>query len=169
MISRDVERILADRARLLAAPDDGKGRATEELATFSIGGHAFAVPLADVTHGATLQHLTEIPGGPSWLVGLTAVDGALVSLLHLPLFLGLERQGVSDITGALVVAADGREIGLAAGQLLGIEDVPRDEIVEMPVPLAAITRVARSSRKEELLLLDVPSLFADPRLGRDRR
>jgi chemotaxis signal transduction protein len=104
-------------------------------------------------------------------VGLSAVGGALVSLLHVPLFLGLERRGISDITAALVIGMGGREIGLGSEQLLGIEDVPCDQIVDMPVPLAAITRVARSHRGQarEILVLDVVELFGDSRLGRDRR
>lgn len=168
-LARDVEAILRKRAEVLARRHDSEDRATEEMAAFSITGMAIAVPLAQVTHAAPLMHVTDIPGAPPWLVGLTAVDGTLVSLLHLPLFYGFDRLGVSDITATLVVAAGGREIGLATDQLLGIEDVPLDSIVTMPVAMGAITRVARDARGRDLLLLDVHLLFSDGRLGRDRR
>ena len=176
-----IDHILRDRANVLAARDDSEGRETEELATFSINGYTIGVPLAQVSHAATLQHITEIPGGPPWLVGLTTVESGLVSLLHLPIFVGLQRRGITDLVATLVAINGEREIGLAADQLLGIEDVPRQDISTMPAPIGAITRVAhcllRTSNKpsltgakaRELLLLDVAALFADPRLGRERR
>ncbi len=176
-----IDHILRDRANVLAARDDSEGRETDELATFSINGYVIGVPLGQVSHAATLQHLTEIPGGPPWLVGLTTVESGLVSLLHLPIFVGLPQHGISDLVATLVVTNGEREIGLATDQLLGIEDVPRQDISTMPAPIGAITRVAHvqlrttagkpslSQKARELLLLDVVALFADPRLGRERR
>jgi purine-binding chemotaxis protein CheW len=161
----DVDAVLRERARLLALRDEGDlASTTEELATFAIGGHHIGVPMARVTRAAALKHLTEIPGGPPYLVGVTAVEGHLVSLLDLASLYGLERRGVGDVTGSLVVAHGPREIGLAAEQLFGIEDVPQKTIAPLPGAVGPLTRIARLPDRQ-VLLLDVELLFDDPRLG----
>jgi chemotaxis signal transduction protein len=165
--TRDPAEVLKARARALAIRDESElQREVEELATFAIGGHLLGVPMSRVSRAAALKHLTEIPGGPPWLVGLTAVEGHLVSLLDLAVFLDLGRRGVGDVTGAIIVSANGREIGLAAEHLLGIEDVPVRAIAPLPdgkVHESPLDRVARLPGRE-MLLLDVQKLFDDPRL-----
>jgi purine-binding chemotaxis protein CheW len=175
-VPKELERILAARALAPGPAPDANARAHDEqtrptvaLASFHISGKLIAVPLTSVTRAAALRHLTDVPGGPSWVVGLIAVDGHLLSLLHLGLFLGLPDHGVRDLRGILVVASGGREIGLAAEQLLGIEDVPEAQIEAQLGAASALNRIARvpqGARVRELLVLDVDELFNDPRLGR---
>jgi purine-binding chemotaxis protein CheW len=165
---RDVEAILRGRAQQLAVrAQDESALTTEELATFSIGGHHIGVSMASVTHAATLTHLTEIPGGPAWLVGITTVEGQLISLLDLSALLRLSQRGVGDVTTSLVVAAGGREIGLAAEQIFGVEDVPRTAIAPLQTTNGPLTRIARLGERQ-VLVLDVVTLFSDARLGAPR-
>jgi chemotaxis signal transduction protein len=96
--------------------------------------------------------------------GLTAVDGHLVALIDLPLLHDLGRSGISDIAACVVVQGGGREIGLGAEQLFGLEDVPESAIVNLPAATGALRQAARLPGRD-LLLLDVDALFEDPRLG----
>jgi len=166
---RDVESILQARARALAQPEVEEARDTEALATFNIGGHVLGVPIDRVVRASDLRHITEVPDAPAYLLGLTAVEGFLVSLLDLAEFLGLGRRGVADVRGILVVAGAGREIGLAAEQLLGIVDVPGSETTPLEVT-PALPRVARrrGPHGSDLMIIDVDELLADSRLGKER-
>jgi chemotaxis signal transduction protein len=166
MQPRDVDAILRRRAEALARREElDTALRCEELATFAVGGCTIAVPMERVARAAPLRHLTEIPGGPPYLVGITAVEGHLVSLLDLASFIDLGRSGVSDVTASLVVSSGGREIGLAADQLFGIEDVPVRAIAQLERPIGPLTRIA-THRGREILILDVEALFDDPRLGK---
>ncbi len=161
---RDVEAILRARAKALAAPDPtARIVVTEALVVFGIGGNTLAVPLAKVTRAARLNHLTEIPHAPPYLLGVTAVEGQLVSLLDLAAFLGLGRAGWKDIGAAVVVAHGGREIGLGADDLHGIEDVPARDVARLPGARGPLTRMARLDG-ESVLVLDVEAVLSDPRL-----
>jgi chemotaxis signal transduction protein len=163
--TRDPIQVLAARARALAVRDLGdNAHLTEELATFTVDNQYLGIPMARVSRVAVLHHMTEIPGGPPWLIGMIAVEGHLVSLLDVTAFLGLGRRGARDITSALLVTWQGREIGIAAEQLLGIEDVPLADIGVL-ADSGPFNRVARLG-KRDLLLLDVVALFGDPRLAR---
>jgi purine-binding chemotaxis protein CheW len=168
---RDKLAILKERARALATADVDESGEQAAFATLMTGGHVLAVPLHQVIRGASLVHLTEVPGAPDWLLGLTSVEGHLVSLVDLVTLLGLQRAGVADVRGALVVTTGRREIGLAAEQLLGIADVPEDAFVPLPASDGPLTRAARGQgpQGQDLLLLDVETLFADPRLAGQKR
>ena len=167
---RDITTLLRERARALARPEEEEALDAEALATFTVGGHARGVPLDRVVRASDLRHLTEIPDGPPWLLGLTAVEGHLVTLLDLARFLGLPRSGVSDVRGSLVVSSGKREIGLVAEQLLGIADLPASSLMALPDSGGPLRRVARGQGPHgtDLLVLDVDALFDDPRLGHQR-
>jgi chemotaxis signal transduction protein len=160
---RDPDEILRERARALSAREGEGPGPTEELVTFTIGGHTFAVAVGQVLRAAALRHFTEIPGGPPYLIGVTGVEGHLVSLLDLTQFVGLVRHGVGDVTVCLVVGRASRELGLAVEQLLGIEDVPTREITPNPSG-GPLTRVATIGARR-LLIVDLERLLDDPRLG----
>ena len=167
---RDLAAVLRERARALARPEVEEAGDTEALATFTSAGHALGVPLDRVLRASELRHLTEIPGGPAYLLGVTTVEGHLVSLLDLAAFLGLPRRGVADVRGVLVVTAGERALGLAAEQLTGLLDLPQSAAVAMPGGAGALGRVARgrAAYGGDLFLLDVDVLFADARLARER-
>ena len=148
--SRDVERILAERARVLAAVEKLAPSGTRTLAAFVMGGHELAVPIEALSRAIDLGVVTEIPGGPEYLLGVIVVDNRLVSLLDVPALLALDTHGVGDVTMALVVQHEGRQIALAAEHLLRIADFALDD--------DAAPR-----------LVDVATLLADARLaGRGR-
>ena len=82
----------------------------------------------------------------------------------MPQLYDLGRQGVGDVTASLIVGAGGREIGLAAEQLFGIEDVLESSIVPMPAGTGPLRQMAQLGTRQ-LLIIDVEALLADPLLG----
>jgi chemotaxis signal transduction protein len=162
---RDAAPRLAERARLLALPEEGiEEVATRPLACFAIAGQAFGVPLEFVVRAAALRHLTEAPGAPPWLLGVAGVEGRLVATVELAGLYGVGRQEMGILGGVLVVGgAGGRELGLAAERLVGIRDVHASSIRPLPGAPAPLARMAIDELLE-LLVVDVPALLADPRL-----
>lgn len=145
---RDVARILAERARALAAVEADAALATRTLVAFTMGGCALAVPVESLSRAVELGVVTEIPGGPPYLLGVIVVDNKLVSLVDVPALFGLATHGVGDVTAALVVQHGGRQIALAAEELVRIGDVAADGGAR---------------------IVDVAALLADPRLAGRRR
>jgi len=167
--ARDVTAGLRERARALAQREHEEARDAEALACFTVAKQAIGVSLSHLLRVSELVHLVEVPAGPPWLYGLTAVEGHLVSLLDLGAFLDLPRTGVADVSGIVVVSSGSRAIGLGAEQLLGIADVSASELMTLPDGAGPIRRMARlgGSRGRDVMLLDVEALFEDPRLQRE--
>jgi chemotaxis signal transduction protein len=176
MIDREVEQLLKERAlRLAQAEGQEELGSIESVVAFMVSGQCFGVPLGRVRHAGRLRHMTPLPGGSSYLLGITVMAGHLVSVLDVASFLDLRKQGLGDVSCCLVVHAGGRQIGLAAEQLIGIEDVPAKSIVNIfgiggvagagaASGPAVVSRAAMLDRLR-ILLIDLEPLMADKRLG----
>ena len=171
---KESELILRGRAeRLARAEGESEVAAIEPLVAWNASGHTFGVRLEHVVYAGRLRHLTPLPGGSPYLLGITMLAGHLVSVLDVAAFLELRQQGLGDVTCCLVVQSGGREIGLAAEQLIGIEDVPTQRIAALgtggaPAASSIITRAAFLDRFR-ILLIDLERLIGDPRLGKRAR
>lgn len=162
--------ILAARAeRLASAEDEAQITATLAYVGFIVSGQCFGVPLPHVIYAGRLRHLTPLPGGSPYLLGITVLAGHLVSVLDVASFLELRQQGLGDVTCCLVVQCDGREIGLAAEQLIGIEDIPPQRISSVGNLGSSSSNgiVCRAAFLDRLrmLLIDLERLIADSRLS----
>jgi purine-binding chemotaxis protein CheW len=165
----EVTRLLNERASLLARRERGTDASTLlPHVAFAAAGEQFAVPLQHVVYASRLRHLTPIPGAPPYLLGICALAGHLVSVLDVAAFLDLRHRGIHDVACCLVVSVDGRELGLCAERLLGIEDIPSTAILSWMSGIAAIPQVA-TTEQQRLLILDLPQLLLDPRLQEERQ
>lgn len=168
-MSRDAAQILQERALQLsqAETEVGSGDITE-YATFLFGGHAFAVPMKDTIRANPIRHITEVPRSPPYLVGLSAMEGQLISLLDVVTFYELPRGRVADVSGVVVVTDGKRAIGLAAEELLGVDT---SSVAMSPFPAAPTAAglkglVTSDDNGRSLLVLDVRAVLQDPRLNR---
>jgi purine-binding chemotaxis protein CheW len=165
----DITRLLHERAAQLARRERDSDEATLlPHVAFQAAGQQFAVPLRYVVYASRLRHLTPIPGGPPYLLGICALAGHLVSVLDVAAFLDLRQRGLSDVACCLVVSYEGRELGLCAERLLGIEDVPAAAISPWQGGSSMIPQMA-TLPKLRLLLLDLPQLLSDPRLQEEQQ
>jgi purine-binding chemotaxis protein CheW len=170
MGDKEADLILRGRAeRLARAEGETEVAAIEPLVAWNASGHCFGVRLEHVVYAGRLRHLTPLPGGSPYLLGITVLAGHLVSVLDVAALLDLRQQGLGDVTCCLVVQSGGREIGLAAEQLIGIEDVPLQRIsaIGNPGNSAIIGRAALLDRYR-ILVIELDRLISDPRLGKPR-
>ncbi len=167
--SRDgLAQLLNERAAQLSR----RARGEEESAllphvAFQSAGEYFAVPLRHVVHASRLRHLTPIPNGPPYLLGICALAGHLVSVLDVAEFLELRHRGLQDVACCLVVSIDGRELGLCAERLLGIEDLPATAILPWASGQGALAQIA-TLETQRFLIIDLQQLFLDPRLQEEK-
>ena len=164
---RDVLALLRARAQKLALVEsEAHAVDHEQHVAFTLGGHALAVPLGAVLYAGRLRHLTVVPGADASLLGVTALSGHVVTVLDVAALLQLPRSGLRDLGACLVVQIGARKLGLAADQLLGIEDIPGDCIRSFAAGGAELPRVA-TLRERQVLLVSLPALLRDPRLAGD--
>src|SRR5688572_16443109 len=107
-MNQDAIDILKERAEALARSDQASTEAAVSLTLFTRGKQMYGVRLGEVEGAGRLKQLSLVPGAPPWMVGAVQHRGAILSLLDLPPFWGLEVKGLSDLPTFLVVS-DGRQ------------------------------------------------------------
>jgi purine-binding chemotaxis protein CheW len=87
-----------------------------------VGEERYALPVADVRSIVDMEGLAPVLGTPSSVLGLRALDGALLPVFDLATVLGVERGSPSRI-----VVVDGG-VGLAVDEVLDVAELgPLDE------------------------------------------
>lgn len=159
-------RILERRAALAAAARDEVREPAGRLLVFRAAGQAYGVDLSMVSAVSMIRAMTPLPGVPRALAGLLNVRGRNVTAVDLGLFFGgraRESRRIVDAGKAVTVALEGREIAFIAEELDGIRDFFDGDL--QPVSAAPASDPVKAVTKDGIHVLDLPSLFQDPRLA----
>jgi purine-binding chemotaxis protein CheW len=85
-----------------------------------VGAERYALPVADVRSIVDLEGLTPVLGMPASVLGLRALDGALLPVFGLATLLGVAGSAPTRI----VVVDSGSAIGLAVDEVLDVAELP---------------------------------------------
>jgi purine-binding chemotaxis protein CheW len=119
-------RVLEERGRAVApARTEAVAEGVPVLA-FRVGGERYAVAVAAVFQVLDARGLSPLPACPPWLLGAMVARTRVVPVLDLRALLGLDGGGMSDLSKVVVVEHDGDVFGLAAEELEGRLEVPRE-------------------------------------------
>jgi purine-binding chemotaxis protein CheW len=83
-----------------------------------VGEERYALPVEEVRSIVDMEGLTPVVGAPRTVLGLRALDGALLPVFDLATVLGVERGAPSR-----VVVVD-RGVGLAVDEVLDVAELP---------------------------------------------
>jgi chemotaxis signal transduction protein len=163
-----MERVLAERARLLARPLQEPGRPTvDEVAVLEAGGERYAVELRSVERIHPVEAVTPVPGlRPPW-AGLVALRGEILPALDLPSYLGRPLRPAGPATAAAhcaVVAHGGLRVALLSDAPVTLAARPEGGLSAPLAGSAAPAGVVLGVTDDLLTVLDVPTILADPAL-----
>ncbi|MGC3997138.1 MAG: chemotaxis protein CheW [Anaeromyxobacter sp.] len=138
-------RLLEERARAVSLAREEAQAGGVPVLAFRVGGERYAVDVAAVFQVLDARGLTPLPATPAWVLGAIVARTRVVPVLDLRALLGLEGGGMSDLQKVVVVEHDGEVFGLAAEELEGRLEVPRDglsDAAEGPFAWIAPDRLA---------------------------
>lgn len=162
-----VAAILARRAAELAKPleETAHGRLLHLLA-FQLGQERYAIDVAHVLEIYPPQPLTPAPRTPDFVVGIFNARGRFLSVIDLPVVLGLPGRGQPAAGWQIVVVQIGDiEVGFLADV---VEDVLMLFDVEIEAPLTAVSETiapfVRGIAPGLRAILDLNALFRHKQL-----
>jgi purine-binding chemotaxis protein CheW len=169
------ERILQERARLLARPPAEEIDAKDfvDVVTFHAGGEYFGVPTKMVFEIQPLRTLqwARVPCTPAFLIGLINLRGHLYSIMDLSSFLGLGPHPPSDAAHVILVRGgisdDGAEMELTllADDMPKLQRTPLSALCTPPPTVSTkLQDYTRGVSSEMLMVLDLERLLSDPRI-----
>jgi purine-binding chemotaxis protein CheW len=169
------QKILEERARLLAKPPEEKIDSSEalELITFHLGKDYVGIPTALVYETQPLKTLkwSRVPTTPAFIIGAVNFRGHIYSIMDLAQFVGLAGRPLSDKAHILLVrggiCADGKEMELTflSDDIPQVRVVLFDELNTAPITISRqMQEYIRGITADMLMVLDMQRLLSDPRL-----
>jgi len=143
--AEDRERILRERAAVVARARAEPRAAGLPVLAFTLGGERYAVEVKAVLQVVDAASLWPLPAAPPWLLGAVLARTRVVPVLDLRALLGLEGGGLSDLSKIVVLEDEGDLFGLAVEELTGQLDLDRDSLAsagEGPFSFLAPDRLA---------------------------
>jgi purine-binding chemotaxis protein CheW len=158
--------ILDQRAEKLAVPleTEADETASIEILTFRMGGERYALETRYILELTRVAMLTEVPGCPAFVLGITNFRGDVLAIIDLcTLF------QVTDVTRdnpwMLVLGEERAEFGIVIDDAFDVCSIDISGIFPLPISVSGVQHnLLRGVTDEAMMVLDGAALLADERL-----
>jgi purine-binding chemotaxis protein CheW len=106
--------------------------ASTRACAFTLGGHRFAVDVADAREVVVFDEMTPVPLAPSFVLGLANLRGTVMPVVDLAPLLGLPARQSEGQTLGVVLGHGPLTAAAAVDSVLGLE--PLETEAERPAP-----------------------------------
>jgi purine-binding chemotaxis protein CheW len=144
-----------------------------QVAIISLDNELYGLDVQNIFDIRMLEHLTFVPRVPAWVLGVVNWRGHILSVIDLRRFLGLSTnngpESKNKNTQRLIVLQAGEmEVGIQADEVFAIESIPVSKINNEDGGVRAIkaelVNGLYTNPQGIVMLLNLPTLLADPRL-----
>jgi purine-binding chemotaxis protein CheW len=154
---------------LAEAPDrDSEAGAMLTLVVLRLGGDPYAVPITAVREILRFERLTPVSTAPAFVHGVINLRGAVLAVLDLRVFFGIEPGPAGDGARIVVAEGGGMAVGILVEQVEEIIDLPAAE-VKPPLPAAKgivedyVAGIAAPGGRM-IVLIDLDKVLRNPRI-----
>ncbi len=155
----------ADALAQVATRETGPAAEAIEVLTFYLGAETYAINVAYARSARLLDQLTPVPCTPDFVAGVVNMQGSILSLLDISKFLGIRREGITDLMQIIVVEAAGLRIGILANQVGEVTQIPLADLQEPPATVNGLSaRYIKGVTLEGSILLDLEAVLGDERI-----
>jgi purine-binding chemotaxis protein CheW len=114
-------------------------KAGEPFVVFELSGTNYAVPSHTVQQMEMVDHITPVPNAPPFVEGVVFSRGKVVPALNLRRRFGLEKVPHDLRTRLVVVAANGRTVGLLVDTAREFITIPTEAIKPPPEAVTGLS------------------------------
>jgi purine-binding chemotaxis protein CheW len=156
--------VLKARAEALArAGDENAGtRDVLEVVAFTLGQEKYGIETRYIREVCPLNELTPLPGAPVFVLGVVNVRGQVLSVIDIGKLFDLPQRGVADLDRILVLQDGGMEFGILGNSILGVVQVPTDELQPtLPTLTGLRGEYLKGVTPDRMAILDAARLLSD--------
>jgi purine-binding chemotaxis protein CheW len=159
--------VLRSRAKRLSQEIECEGTDEEclEILEFLLAQETYAIETTFIREVYPLTELTPLPCTPAFVIGLINVKGQILTLVDMKKFFDLTERGITNLNKVIVVRKDTMELGILADEIIGIHNVP---VNELQPPLSTMSGMQADYLKgitdKRLIVLDTERFLTDRRL-----
>ncbi|MDX2194573.1 MAG: chemotaxis protein CheW [Gemmatimonadales bacterium] len=118
-----------------AAARGGTAGGAEQFVTFLVGEEEFAVPIGQVREIDRCQRVTDVPGAPPHVRGVTNLRGEIVPVVDARATLGLPPQAPDERSRILILDAGGDALGVLVDAVREVRALPSGQLQPRPPQL----------------------------------
>jgi purine-binding chemotaxis protein CheW len=119
-------------------PGADAGQAVVEYLSFMLGSEEYAVKVDDVREIIKVQHITEVPRTPDFVLGITSLRGVIIPVFDIRRRLSLEEAARARTT-RLIVIADGPALqGIIVDRVTGVFQLKKADIEPPPSVIGGV-------------------------------
>jgi len=158
---------LRSRAKKLSQEIESKGTDEEyfEVLEFLLAQETYAIETNFVREVHPMTELTPLPCTPAFVFGLINVRGQILTVIDMKKLFDLPERGITNLNKVIVVRKDAMELGILADEIIGIRNLPLNELQP---PLSTMTGIhaeyLRGVTGERLIVLDMERFLTDRKL-----
>jgi len=159
--------VLRSRAKKLAQELEKRGSDNDyhEVLEFLLAHETYAIETMFVREVYPMTELTPLPCTPAFVFGLINVRGQILTVMDMKKFFDLPERGITNLNKVIVVRKDAMELGILADEIIGIRNIPVNEIQP---PLSTMTGIHAEYLKgvtdERLIVIDMGRFLTDKKL-----
>ncbi len=138
----------------------------ERLVAFQLGAEKYGVDINHIREIIPLQAITDVPGVPNYVRGITNLRGRVITVLDLRVKLGLDKTPPTASTCIVIVEHAGEPLGLIVDDVSEVLQFSEDAIDHPSRTVSGLnndymTGVARVG-DELLVVLDLEAVLHNP-------
>ena len=135
---------------------------SELLATFSLDGQRYALPLKQVERVVRAAALTRLPEAPAIVLGVLNVSGDVLPVLSIRQRFNLHERAIGIDDHFLIARTNRRRVVLQIDRAEGITEVPASDIVGADQIVTGVEQVRGVAKLADALILihDIDSFLS---------
>lgn len=159
--------VLEKRARELArkpASETDIG-ARIDIVEFTMAHERYGIESRFVREVHPLRDLTPLPGTPAFVLGIVNLRSRVISLVDLKKFFSLPEKGLTDTNHVLLLTSPEMEFGILADTVLGVRDLPVDELQgDLPNFAGQRKDYLLGVARDGTIVLNAGHILSDPKI-----
>jgi len=156
--------ILKARADALAKKEEmsDADEACLQVAVFLLAHEIYGIELTYIREVCLFKEITRIPSVPSFVLGIIAFRGQILSLIDLKKIFDLPVQKIDERSRVIVLHSDTMEFGILADEVIGVRAIPLSRIQGPYQGTGA--EYLRGITPDRMAILDAKELLSDKKL-----
>jgi len=161
------KKVLKDRAKALARESEKTkvGEDYLEALEFVLAQERYAIETLYIREVYPMKDLTVLPCTPPFVLGIINVRGQILSVVDVKKFFDLPEKGITNLNKVIIVKKDKMELGILSDEIVGIRNIPRDDLQRFLPTLSGIrAEYLKGVTSERLVILEMEKLLTDKQL-----
>ena len=166
-MKKETRFLLNERAVAMAIePEQQRDRSTLlEMIEFKLASENYGIESSFVREVFSLTDFTQLPGVPSFVLGIVNVHGQILPVLNLKVFFNLQETGLGEFNKVIIVCNDQIEFGIVVDEIKGTKMIYAEELLPVPPGVKGIAeKYLKGLTKDRLIIISADILLSDKKI-----